>query len=229
MRARTEWPSPSGCSSCSKRRPRGAGARAGALPARPWLRCGWRTCRSPIRPGRASCSTASTWSSPRRDRRPGRRERLGQEHDRGAAARPGGADVGPNHGRRRRPRRLRPRRVAAARSPGCRSGRCCSAAPSPRTSGSAIRSASEERVRRAAILAGADAVARLLPDGYDTVVGDGGRPLSPGSAAGSRSPARSCATRPSSCSTSRRPTSTRRAPRSSARRSSACAPTAPSS
>jgi ABC-type transport system involved in cytochrome bd biosynthesis fused ATPase/permease subunit len=40
--------------------------------------------------------------------------------------------------------------------------------------------ASDERVRRAAILAGADSVARALPDGYDTVVGDGGRPLSPG-------------------------------------------------
>jgi ATP-binding cassette, subfamily C, bacterial CydD len=39
---------------------------------------------------------------------------------------------------------------------------------------------SDERVRRAAILAGADSVARALPDGYDTVVGDGGRPLSPG-------------------------------------------------
>jgi ATP-binding cassette, subfamily C, bacterial CydD len=40
--------------------------------------------------------------------------------------------------------------------------------------------AGDERVRRAAILAGADSVARALPDGYDTVVGDGGRPLSPG-------------------------------------------------
>jgi ATP-binding cassette, subfamily C, bacterial CydD len=40
--------------------------------------------------------------------------------------------------------------------------------------------ATDERVRRAAVLAGADSVARGLPDGYGTVVGDGGRALSPG-------------------------------------------------
>ena len=36
------------------------------------------------------------------------------------------------------------------------------------------------RVRAAAALAGADAFVRELPDGYETVVGDGGRPLSTG-------------------------------------------------
>jgi thiol reductant ABC exporter CydD subunit len=40
--------------------------------------------------------------------------------------------------------------------------------------------ASEERVRQAASLAGADAFIATLPLGYETVVGDGGRPLSPG-------------------------------------------------
>ena len=40
--------------------------------------------------------------------------------------------------------------------------------------------AAEERVRRAAALAGADGFVRRLPDGYETVVGDGGRPLSAG-------------------------------------------------
>jgi thiol reductant ABC exporter CydD subunit len=41
-------------------------------------------------------------------------------------------------------------------------------------------SAGDEDVRRAALLAGADEFARALPDGYRTVVGDGGRSLSAG-------------------------------------------------
>lgn len=40
--------------------------------------------------------------------------------------------------------------------------------------------ASEERVREAAALAGADAFTSRLPAGYETVVGEGGRPLSAG-------------------------------------------------
>jgi thiol reductant ABC exporter CydD subunit len=40
--------------------------------------------------------------------------------------------------------------------------------------------ASEEQVRTAAMLAGADAFVQALPEGYKTVVGDGGRPLSAG-------------------------------------------------
>jgi ABC-type multidrug transport system fused ATPase/permease subunit len=40
--------------------------------------------------------------------------------------------------------------------------------------------ASHERVCAAASLAGADSFVRALPDGYDTLVGDGGRPLSAG-------------------------------------------------
>ena len=64
--------------------------------------------------------------------------------------------------------------------------------------------------------------------GYDTLVGDGGRPLSAGrGASGSRWRGRSCATRRSSSSTSRPRTSIRRAPRSSRTRSSGCARTAP--
>jgi ABC-type transport system involved in cytochrome bd biosynthesis fused ATPase/permease subunit len=40
--------------------------------------------------------------------------------------------------------------------------------------------ADESRVRAAAELAGADEFVRALPDGYETFVGDGGRPLSAG-------------------------------------------------
>jgi thiol reductant ABC exporter CydD subunit len=42
--------------------------------------------------------------------------------------------------------------------------------------------ASFERVRRAAKLAGADGFVEALPDGYETMIGDGGRPLSAGQA-----------------------------------------------
>jgi thiol reductant ABC exporter CydD subunit len=42
--------------------------------------------------------------------------------------------------------------------------------------------ASFERVRRAAKLAGADGFVEALPDGYETIIGDGGRPLSAGQA-----------------------------------------------
>jgi ATP-binding cassette, subfamily C, bacterial CydD len=41
-------------------------------------------------------------------------------------------------------------------------------------------SACEHDVRRAAVMAGADAFIGALPAGYQTLVGDGGRPLSPG-------------------------------------------------
>ena len=40
--------------------------------------------------------------------------------------------------------------------------------------------ASAAAVRAAALLAGADGFVRALPAGYDTLVGDGARPLSPG-------------------------------------------------
>jgi ATP-binding cassette subfamily C protein CydD len=44
------------------------------------------------------------------------------------------------------------------------------------------KAAPDSAVREAALLAGADAFVRALPEGYRTVVGDGGRPLSAGQA-----------------------------------------------
>ena len=72
------------------------------------------------------------------------------------------------------------RAPGAGGSPGCRSTRRSFAARSPTTCGSAGRGRARKRVRVAAALAGADAFVAALPSGYDTVVGDGGRPLSAG-------------------------------------------------
>jgi ABC-type multidrug transport system fused ATPase/permease subunit len=44
------------------------------------------------------------------------------------------------------------------------------------------RAAPDTHVRHAATVAGADAFVRSLPEGYETIVGDGGRPLSAGEA-----------------------------------------------
>ena len=53
-------------------------------------------------------------------------------------------------------------------------------APLGPTSSTVSPGASDERVRGAAAAAGADRFVRALPDGYATVIGDGGRPLSAG-------------------------------------------------
>ena len=118
--------------------------------------------------------------APGRDGRARRPERERQEHDRRRSC-----SASPSRRRAacRRRRSTSPaatRRPGGRRSRGCRSARRSSAAPSPRTSGSATPSPTTERVRAAAALAGADAFVRELPDGYETVVGDGGRPLSAG-------------------------------------------------
>ncbi len=64
--------------------------------------------------------------------------------------------------------------------PGCRSIRRSFAAPSRTTSGSEPRCASDDGVRAAAAQAGADGFIEALPHGYETIVGDGGRPVSTG-------------------------------------------------
>ena len=46
--------------------------------------------------------------------------------------------------------------------------------------GLGVRGASQQRIRDAAMLAGADRFVRALPFGYETAIGDGGRPLSAG-------------------------------------------------
>ena len=76
-----------------------------------------------------------------------------------------------------------------------------------------------QAVRDAAIEAGADAFIESLPQGYDTILGDGARQVSAGSDSGSRWPGRSSATRGWWCWTSPPPTSTPRRPVPSARRS----------
>ena len=97
--------------------------------------------------------------------------------------------------RRRSRARARPSRGGAS-SRGCRSGRPSCAAPSRTTSGSATRTADDRRVRVAAQGGRRRPLRAGAAVRYDTVVGDGGRPLSAGRGrSGSRSRAPSSATR----------------------------------
>ena len=89
------------------------------------------------------------------------------------------------------------REAGASTSPGCRSSRRSSAAPSPTTSGSETRSASDDGVREAAALAGADALrrGRFRTATRRSSATAAGRSR-PASAGGSRSRGRSCGDAP---------------------------------
>ena len=133
--------------------------------------------RTRIRRGPARCSTAST-SSSRRARQWHSSARAGREEHRRCPA------PAPRRSRRGgrimvgeyRPRGVRSRGVATA-------GGLGAAAPdAPARHGRGQHPArrsvgfGRQRVRAAAALAGADGFVEALPDGYETIVGDGGRP-----------------------------------------------------
>jgi ABC-type transport system involved in cytochrome bd biosynthesis fused ATPase/permease subunit len=75
---------------------------------------------------------------------------------------------------------LRHARLATAARLGPPAGRRSSAGRSPDNIALGRRAATEQEIHAAARDAGADGFVRGLPAGYDTVVGDGGRPLSAG-------------------------------------------------
>ena len=179
MRARTAPPSRSGCSTCrtlprvaaeSARLPI-ADARADRVRARLVPLPDARARRAPRRRARAS-------SRARRLRSSGRAAAGSPRCCRSSCAspsrRPGGFASA------RTTSRASIRRPGAASRRTCRSSRRSSGGRSPTTSGSERPMPPIEEVRAAAALARADDFVRALPDGYETVVGEGGRALSAG-------------------------------------------------
>ena len=180
-RAPTGSPSPSACSRCSRRRRR-SGARDGSSrpsPADAPVRFERVSFAYPLA-ARARARRARPRAAARRDGRARRRERRGQEHGRepppaASPSRPPAAS-----------------RSAASTSPtveptpggacsrGCRSGRRSSAAPSRTTSGSARRGQPGTNAARRRCSPAPTGSCGRCPRGYETLVGDGGRPLSAG-------------------------------------------------
>ena len=186
-------PEPRGAVPRERRRPRGRGAPPRPHRGRPGARSRRharppspseapirleRTSRSPIRPGRARARRRRPRAGAGRDGRARRAERRRQEHDRLAPPPPRGADERPparggvdlaacDAAAWRAQIAWVPQRPTLFR--GTVADNIRLGDPPPTTPGA-----------RAAALAGADAFVAELPDGYETVVGDGGRPLSAG-------------------------------------------------
>ena len=159
-----------------------AGRHDGAEPtrARP---SGSKASRSPTRRGPVTSSTAIDLElAPGRDGRARRAERRRQEHDRVAPAAARRADARADHRRRRRSRRVRARGLACADRVGAAAA---DALPRHGRRQHPARRPGRRRSTRSPTRRGSPAPTRFvreLPDGYETVVGDGGRPLSAGEA-----------------------------------------------
>ena len=213
---------------CSRRRRRSRPrARRSPQPAPAARRCASSASRSPTRRGPALVLDGLDLELlPGRDGRARRRERRRQEHGREPAPASRRADRRARHRRRRRPRRAATPTPGGGSSRGCRSSRRSSAARVADNIRLGDADASDARgPRRGRCSPAPTASSGRCPCGYETLVGDGGRPLSAGERAPDRAragvPARRAARR---SSTSRPPTSTRTsAERRRARRSSGCA------
>ena len=148
--------------------------------ARRARRSAWSTCRSRTPRGRGWSWTGSTCPSTRAsswrwwDTAARARARSPLCSSGCCAPSPGASPSAASTSRRAT------RRPGAGRWRGCRNSRRSCARASARTSGSGRRGPRRRRCGDAAKLAGADEFIAALPAGYDTVLGDGGRALSPG-------------------------------------------------
>ena len=159
----------------SRRRARPVGCRSRARPHR-FERVRFRY---PSRPETAALDDFTLDDCARRDSRVRRSVGRRQEHDVPAAAAVLRSRRGPRAHRRRR---HRARRSGAVRggSVSCRRTRCCSARARARTSATGAPARPMRRSRPPPRAAEADEFIRVLPQGYDTFLGERGMRLSGG-------------------------------------------------